>query len=265
MNSLSRVTAPIILTFALFLSSSASAKSLLGVNGIASANNSQKNYRIAQTDPDESYDPFTDYSEFDEASEEEADINFFKNGRFFTSALTGGYRGFTDNMSTTYGSGPTYGLLISYFFDLRLALSFGFMTGDHSVLIKTSLNPSGYSGNVSLSMINFDLKYYLTTQNVTKGLADLNPYILGGFAQHYRTYTMSGIEGFSKDATMGVDAGLGLEIPLLRRKAFLGLQGVYHYVNFADENKDFLQGTELLVKRVSGDYWDTLIIIGMNF
>ena len=25
------------------------------------------------------------------------------------------------------------------------------------------------------------MKYYFNTQNVTKGLADLNPYILGGF------------------------------------------------------------------------------------
>lgn len=265
MNSSTRVLAPFILALTLLFHDSASAKSLLGVEGLSSQNSDHKSYKIAQTDPDEAYDPFTDYSEFDEASEEEADINFFKNGRFFTSSLTGGFRSFSDNMSTIYGAGPTYGILISYFFDLRLALSFGFMTGDHSVLIKTNLNPSGYSGNVSLSMINFDLKYYLTTQNVTKGLADLNPYILGGFAQHYRTYTMSGIEGFSKDATMGVDAGLGLEIPLLRRKAFLGLQGAYHYVNFADENKDFLQGTELLVNRVSGDYWDALIIIGMNF
>lgn len=214
---------------------------------------------------DESFDPFSDYSEFDEASEEEADINFFRNGRFFTVGFMGGYRSFSGNMSQIYGSGPTYGLVLNYFFDLKMALNIGFITGDHPVNIKTNLRPIGYDGNVSLTMINFNLKYYLTTQNVTKGLADLNPYILGGFAQHYRTYSISGIEELARDATMGVDLGLGIELPLMKRKGFFGIQGAYHYVNFVDENKDFLQGTELLNKRINGDYWDALIIVGLSY
>ncbi len=78
---------------------------------------------------------FTDYSEFDEESDEEADINFFRNGRFFTMGLAGGIRGFTGNFADTYESAPTFGLFLSYFFDLRLALSLGFQTGDHAVKI----------------------------------------------------------------------------------------------------------------------------------
>ena len=37
----------------------------------------------AQYEGDDVYDPFADYSEFEENSQEEADINFFRNGRFF--------------------------------------------------------------------------------------------------------------------------------------------------------------------------------------
>lgn len=220
----------------------------------------------AQSDPDESYDPFTDYSEFDEASDEEADLNFFRNGRFFTIGLVGGPRLFTENMSKTYGSGPTFGLQMTYFFDMRLGFALGMMTGDHSVSLSTTNN--SYTGSVSLTAINFDLKYYMNTQNVTKGLADLNPYILGGFSQFYRTYTLSGIEASSRESVMGTDLGVGLEIPLMRRKAFLGLQATYHYINFADENKEFLfTGTtyERLNNKVNGDLYDMLLIIGMNF
>lgn len=36
------------------------------------------------TDIDEAFDPFSDYSEMEQDAEEEADINFFKNGRFLT-------------------------------------------------------------------------------------------------------------------------------------------------------------------------------------
>lgn len=218
---------------------------------------------LAQLDADEAFDPFADYSEFDEASDEEADINFFRNGRFFTVGLAGGFRGFTENFRKTYGSGPTFGLFLAYFFDLKFAFQLGFMTGDHSVNFKTT--QTDYSGNVSFTTLNFDLKYYMNTQNVTKGLADLNPYIIGGLAQFYRTYTISNIEGYSRDSTMGVDLGAGIEIPIMRKKGFLGLQGTYRYVNFSDENKDFVQGTERLENRINGDIYDILAILGMNF
>ncbi len=221
---------------------------------------------LAQTDPDESYDPFTDYSEFDEASDEEADINFFRNGRFFTVGLAAGPRMFTENMAKAYGQGPTFGLLISYFFDMRLAFSLGLMTGDNSATLSTLVK--NYSGSVSFTTTSFNLKYFLNTQNVTKGLADLNPYILGGFSQHYRSYNFPELDITTRESVMGTDIGAGLEIPLMRRKAFLGLQATYHYINFADENKDFLNtgsGQEKLNYKVSGDLYDILVILGMNF
>jgi hypothetical protein len=232
---------------------------------LSGSSSDHKSYLLAQVDPDEAYDPFTDYSEFDEESDEEADINFFRNGRFFKICLAGGTRGFTGNFADVYGSGPTFGIFLSYFFDLRLALSLGFQTGDHPVGFSVSNGSKTYSGNVSITAINFDLKYYMNTQNVTRGLADLNPYVLAGVGQFYRTYTITGLDGFSRDSTMGFDIGAGLEIPLMRKKAYLGIQGAYHYVNFGDENKSYVDGTEKLDKNLAGDFYDFLVIIGMNF
>src|SRR5580704_6306750 len=51
---------------------------------------------------DSTFDPFSDYSEFEEGSEEEADINFFHNGRFFSIGLLGGYESFTDTLGEIY-------------------------------------------------------------------------------------------------------------------------------------------------------------------
>ena len=218
---------------------------------------------LAQMNPDEAFDPFADYSEFDEASDEEADVNFFKNGRFFTIGLAGGLRNFTGNYARAYGGSPTFGIFLSYFFDLKFALQMGFMTGDHGVNFET--NVSKYTGTVSFTTMNFDLKYYLNTQNVTRGLADLNPYALVGLAQFYRTYTISTIEGFARDTALGVNLGAGLEIPLMRKKAFLGFQGTYRFVTFSDENKDVVSNTERLNEKLSGDMWDALVILGFNF
>lgn len=232
------------------------------------AQSNHKSYLLAQTDPDEAYDPFTDYSEFDEESDEEADINFFRNGRFFTLGLAGGSRSFSGNMSEIYQTAPTFGLIITYFFDLRLAMSMSFQTGDHAVKFTTDTQSKTYTGNVLISSMSFDLKYYMSTQNVTRGLADLNPYILGGIGQFYRTYTLADLDGYSRDSTMGFNLGAGVEIPLMRKKAYLGLQGAYHYVEFNDENKMFVPnagGSEKLDKNISGDFFDFLAIIGMNF
>lgn len=222
-------------------------------------------YLVSQTDPEEAFDPFADYSEFEEATEEEADVNFFKHGRFFTVGFTGGMRGFTDNFAKAYSSAPTYGLYLSYFFDLRLAFVMGILTGDYGVQFNTSSPANTYTGNVSITMLNFDLKYFINPQNLTRGLADLNPYILGGFSKVDRTVTLSSASGFSPDSTTGVDLGLGIEIPMMRKKSYLGLQATYHYVSFSDENKDFFQGTEKLENKLNGDTYDLLIILGLNF
>ena len=222
-----------------------------------------KSYLLAQVDPDEAYDPFTDYSEFDEDSDEEADINFFRNGRFLTASLMFGQRQFTDGFAKNYTSSPGYGLQLSYFFDLRLAFALSFIMGDHKANIETS-GPT-YSGTVSITSVSFNMKYYLNTQNVTKGLADLNPYIIGGLSQHTRSYSFSGLDGFSRDSAMGFDAGAGLEIPLLKRKAYLGIQGVYHYVAFPDEADRFIGGTDQVKTPLSGDFINIMTMIGMNF
>ncbi|MBX2986411.1 MAG: outer membrane beta-barrel protein [Bdellovibrionaceae bacterium] len=222
-------------------------------------------FLLAQSDPDEAFDPFSDYSEFDEASDEEADINFFRNGRFFTVGLYGGMRQFTGNFAKQYKPGAAYGVTMTYFFDLRTAFAMSFLTGDHKVDFTTLQGTKHYTGNVSITSINFDFKYYFNTQNVTRGLADLNPYGLLGFSQNYRTYSLDNLGSLSRDQTMGVDLGAGLEIPLMRRRGFLGVQGSYHLVNFADESKEYVNSTERLDSLLSGDYYNLMLILGMNF
>ncbi len=228
---------------------------------------SQKpSYLLAQNEgSDESYDPFSDYSEFDEASDEEADINFFRNGRFFTVGFVAGLRSFTDKLASLYSNAPTYGIYICYFFDLRFALQLGFNTGDHEFSLVTPTETLG--GNVSLTFIHLNLKYYLNTQNVTRGLADLNPYFVGGFSQVYRTFTLNtSSDALGKDATTGLDIGTGIEIPLMRKKAYFGVQATYHYVNFRDENTFIpLSNGSLSTAQPKGDTYDLQGILGLNF
>ena len=225
----------------------------------------ERSYLVAENEVDDSYDPFSDYSEFDEASDEEADINFFRHGRFLTVGFDFGLRGFTGNLNKLYTSAPTYGLFLSYFLDMRSAIELGFNTGDHAF---EAISPGErIGGNVSITMIHLNFKYYFNTQNLTRGLGNLNPYVLGGFSQVYRTYTIEGADNFSRESTMGMNAGAGIEIPIMRKKAFVGGQAVYHYINFRDENttiKNSTSGVDYGVKP-NGDSFDITAIIGLSF
>lgn len=227
----------------------------------------QKPRLLAQADGDESYDPFSDYSEFDEASDEEADINFFRNGRLFVLGFQGGYRTFTDVLGKLYMPGPTYGLFMTFFFDLRFALQFAFLTGDHSYEFKTDAGK--ITGNVSMTFLDLSLKYFINTQNVTRGLADLNPYILGGFSQVYRTLSLKGTGDSAHDATMGLHIGGGIEIPLMRKKAFFGIQGMYRYFNFKDANQNAIDPNTQVeatpATKPHGNSYDITGILGLNF
>lgn len=219
----------------------------------------------AQAEVDDAYDPFADYSEFDESTEEEADINFFRHGRFFTIGFTMGLRGFTDQLRKLYSSAPSYGLFMSYFFDLRSALQVSFLTGDHA--FEFNHPAEKVTGNIAMTFLNFDYKYYLDTQNITRGLADLNPYFYGGLAQIYRTKTITGDPGAGRDSTMGINAGVGVEIPLNRKKSYLALQFTYRYYTFKDENNLIYLPTAAIYSttKPGGDSYDFLGVMGLNF
>ncbi len=223
-------------------------------------------FQMAQADTaDDSYDPFSDYSEFDENSDEEADIHFFRTGRFFTVGLPAGMRQFTGNLGDIYTASQSYGLFISYFFDLRMAVQTGFLTGDHPLSLRT-LTDKELTGKVSMTLLQFNIKYFFNTQTMIRSVADLSPHLLLGVSNNKRTILISDEPGQALDSAMSIDLGGGIEIPLMRKKAFIGVQAVYHTVTFKDENTPIVMndGTPTNIKP-SGNHYDVLAILGLNF
>lgn len=213
----------------------------------------------------DAYDPFADYSEFEATEEEEADINFFRNGRFFTIGFLGGYQFFTETLGEIYEPAFDFGLYLSYFFDLRFAMQLQFTTASHSL---NFASPDGtrVRGNVSVSSIGILLKYYVNTQNVTKGIADLNPFIFGGFNQITRTATVDGEDAFAKEGPMGFEFGGGIELPMMRDQMYFGIQGSYTLVSFKDESTEIVLGTgENTGIFPTGDILKVNAVLGINF
>ncbi len=207
------------------------------------------------------YDPFIDYSEFEEATQEEADVNFFRNGRFLTIGLVGGVRGYTGNYGTINDTGGSYGLLLAFFFDLQFALQVSYLTSSHSFNYNSTL-----TGTNETTQTSFEVKYFIQTQNVTKGLSHFNPYLIGGFSQVYRTYTLDQADADSRDGALGFNAGVGFEIPFSRNSAYIGAEAKYTYINFNDENtflKD--ESGNSTGYSLDGDLYQILAILGVNF
>lgn len=228
-----------------------------------------------KTDIDESFDPFTDYNEYDQQTEEEEDINFLKNGRYLTFAFVGGYRGFLNGGFTqAYTGNINFGAEFSYFFNMQLALTASYLYGDHNVNFKsyndnnfTSLSKP-YSGTVNIQVADILAKYYLNTDNVTKGLADLNPYMIVGTSYYIRTYNLDNANEIDPDRVWGLKIGSGIEIPILKRRGYFGIQGAFRYVQFPDENKAFIdEGTspKKINPSLDGDIYDITFLVGFNF
>ena len=221
---------------------------------------------LAQADGDDAYDPFADYSEFEESMDEEEDINFFRNGRLLTLGFLLGYRGWTGNLGKIYNGSPGFGLFLSYFFDLRFAMQFGYITSDHIINVPATADSLAVTGALSISDLSLNFKYYFNTQNVTRGLADLNPYAIAGFSQIYRTFSVSGNDQFSKDSAFAFDIGAGLEIPLMRNKMYFGAQFMYQLVNFPHEGREIQDSNDALTGAIPrGDSWNFLGVLGTNF
>ena len=147
----------------------------------------QENIYLAQqqySDPSDTYDPFTDYSEFQDTTTEEADIYFFKHGRLLSVGLFGGMRMLRQKLGQHTRPGFIVGGFFSFFLDMRFAIQFHYLTGIHPFrsleLEIDDPNRERFVSEMLLSQIGFDLKYYLNTQNITQGLASFNPYFMIG-------------------------------------------------------------------------------------
>lgn len=214
----------------------------------------------------ESYDPFTDFSEYEEVTEEEADVNFFRNGRFVTLGLIAGYRGVTADLGEVYEPGLFYGLQLSYFFDLRFALQFSFMSGQNKIDF-TSESGRKLSGNSETLFVSVHLKHYFNTENVTKGLANLNPYLIGGYSYVNQSTRLSDSESFGGDNASSFDLGFGIEWPLMRNQSYVGFQALYNLVNFPAEGEELVidGGTDRTGFEPSGDMFHVGLTFGTNF
>lgn len=210
----------------------------------------------------DAYDPFTDYSDFEGDAEEEEDIHFFRHGRFFEIGIATGYKYFTRRLGQAWQPNVPIGFFLSYFFNLKLALHISYVYSNHEFDLRGSPIPE--NGNISSNDFTLGVKYFFNTQNMTRGLAPLNPYITINFLQFWRTFSLpSSISTNTENAT-GVSMGAGIEFPV-SRSLFLGFEGTYKYFSIEDEIEPIRLETGPTGLLLPGDAITLLGFIGTSF
>lgn len=227
--------------------------------------NPPRPFNLLVADNADSYNPFIDYSEFEDSVSEKENILFFQKGRALSLSVFAGYEAVTPTIRQIYGDSPSLiGAAITIFIDLRFALqvSGAFPRSHYNSLLNSSPN---------FSNAGLDFKYYINKQKLTKKVSEIiNPYFIAGpFWFHIGDYNLNNsapttpvvpiitstpttttgtapaadltsLEGATLQnfQALGLKVGAGLEVSLFKN-TFVGLEISYLYTNLdAFENTD---------------------------
>jgi len=101
-------------------------------------------------------------------------------------------------------------------------------------------------------------RYYIDTSNLGTAITYSNPYFTGRLEYWYTTnkFIDNPNIGNRSGGGLGVGLGGGLEFPIKLKEAYLGVEVLYHNVNFDDKNTGSFQPT---VEDLSGEAITTMM------
>lgn len=226
--------------FGLALAAALAASSPARADGPTDGGGEGKPKAYQPEEDDFSSTPFTEYGEFNESADEDADTQYFAHGRFFGASLGLGFQGVQGNRGLVYQGGfPMVDAKLHYWFDFNFALDLNLYFASHN------FDDAKSGGQVEVSFIHVgtDIKYYFDTKNLSAPISFANPYVMAGFGSYTQTKnTVNSTTPGTPDTGIGMGLGGGLEFVISPKKAYLELEGRYHIVSFEDTfSTDFAQ------------------------
>lgn len=182
--------------------------------------------------------PFTEFGEFSEAADEEADAKFMAHGRSHGVSLGLGFEGVTGNRGAVYEGGfPMVDVKLHYWFDFNFAMDLNLYFASHSF----TGGASDGETEVNLTHVGIDIKYYFDTKNLSAPITFANPYLIAGFGSYTQVKSTTEVNSTeASDTGLGLAFGAGLEFAVSPKKCYLELEGRYHIVSFKDRfSSDF--------------------------
>lgn len=202
---------------------------------------------------EDTYDPFSDYSEFSIIKEEEQDVNFFNDGRFLSLGFLIKRAQPTGDLAEIYGGGTGVHIFASYFFDLRFALEVSYGSQNHKYVTADG----SISSSSEFSDLGFAIKYYINPDRIVYSLSRFNPYLLAGLSLVTEERILPNTSSVTSKKHRVYNFGTGFELPLPGKKFFISGQAVYNF------SSNFGQDIEFGFK--SGGFISMAVILGINF
>jgi len=212
------------------------------------------NDKTMQEDEDFTPTPYTEYGEFNEDTEEEADTRFFQHGRFFGISVGLGMESADGNRGLLWEGGfPSFDLKVHYWFDFNVALTLGVMTSTH--FFQTPVNGLMHV-DVSMIRAGVDLKYYFDTKNLSAPISFANPFVLLGGGNYTKTETSFTAGGdINPSSSLGLAFGGGLEFAVKPKKLYFQLEGKMHLVNFTDTYTTDYRSHTIYLEDLTGRFY----------
>lgn len=196
--------------------------------------------------------PFTEYGQFNEDAEEEADARFFQHGRFFGISLGIGASTVDGNRGLLWRGGfPMFDFKIHYWFDFNIALTLNFSTASHYFDTSTDIKHA----DVNLTRAGIDLRYYFDTKNLAAPISYANPFLVLGFANTSKTESSFNQENVEATSALGLNAGGGLEFAIKPRKVYFQLEGKIHLLTFPDTYTEDFKHDTLPLDDLTGNFY----------
>ncbi len=228
-------------------------------------------------------DIFTDFSEETDSARVVEDERFFRYGRFFTFQLALGLTTFGGNRGRAYRNNPpNYGIGINYFSDFRNAFGVGLEFSKHHFFLDDEVH--GYhdgdegsdSGpglvDVSMLRVYFSVRRYLDTSDLGTAITYANPYFTGRLEYWYLTnkfQDQQDILANNSGGGLGLGVGFGLEFPIELKHSYLGVEALWHSVNFHDKyTQDYAPvewGSGFGYRDLAGSVWSLMASYVINW
>ena len=223
---------------------------LLSVSLGALAQSTEQVMQEVEDDLTPGADIFSDFNEDLESAQVLEDERFYRYARFFSVNLGGGFTTFTGNRGVAYEDNhPTFHLSMNYFLDFQSAIILGLEYSKHTMILDTLVN--GYDNQGALGAVVTDFtrvfigyKYYVDTTDLGTAITYSNPHLIGRLEYWYQTTKFIDKQGLPKDSGGGIGTGVGfgLDFPVEIKKSYIGIEALYHVVNFYDKfTQDFRQ------------------------
>ena len=141
-----------------------------------------------------------------------------------------GASGATGNRGLLWkGASPDVKVMAQYWFRPSLAMQLELINFKHDY----EVSADRYSANIL--QLGMNLNYYLATQSASATLNFLNPHLILGFGDYAKTELASMSQAAEPaDHSLGLNAGFGLEFPIVSRETYISFETRAHFVNFKD-------------------------------